>query len=170
MSTTGSARVMTPAQFIAKWSPVTLSERAASRGRFIDLARLLPQATPTVLLRRRSSVVVHHVANVNVVGSNLIARFYAMCRQSVTHGVFLCQLSNRTSLTVPVLRARHFANRCQSRHVLPITECLPTPSWSPVVTEKVTGGSKGHRPVRALWSPDTASIALAWSGTIATIP
>ena len=31
MDATGSAGVMTPAQFIAKWSPVTLSERAASR-------------------------------------------------------------------------------------------------------------------------------------------
>jgi len=37
MRTKGSAEVMTPAQFIAKWSPVTLSERAASREHFIDL-------------------------------------------------------------------------------------------------------------------------------------
>ena len=28
---------MTPAQFIEKWSPVTLAERAASQERFIDL-------------------------------------------------------------------------------------------------------------------------------------
>ena len=37
---------MTSAQFIAKWSPVTLSERAASQEHFIDLVRLLGQATP----------------------------------------------------------------------------------------------------------------------------
>ena len=42
----GSAGVMTPAKFIAKWSPVTLSERAASHEHFIDLCRLLGQPTP----------------------------------------------------------------------------------------------------------------------------
>ena len=35
-----------PAQFIAKWSPVRLSERAASQEHFIDLCRLLGQPTP----------------------------------------------------------------------------------------------------------------------------
>lgn len=30
---------ITPAQFVEKWSRVTLSERAASQGRFIDLCR-----------------------------------------------------------------------------------------------------------------------------------
>ena len=37
---------MTPAQFIAKWSPVSLPERAASQEHFIDLCRLLGQPTP----------------------------------------------------------------------------------------------------------------------------
>jgi hypothetical protein len=37
---------MTPAQFIAKWSPVTLTESAASQEHFIDLCRLLGQPTP----------------------------------------------------------------------------------------------------------------------------
>ncbi len=37
---------MSPAQFIAKWSPVKLSERAASQEHFIDLCRLLGQPTP----------------------------------------------------------------------------------------------------------------------------
>jgi len=37
---------MTPAQFIAKWSPVTLPERAASHEHFIDLCRMLGQPTP----------------------------------------------------------------------------------------------------------------------------
>jgi len=37
---------LTPAQFIAKWSPVELSERAASQEHFIDLCRLLGQPTP----------------------------------------------------------------------------------------------------------------------------
>ena len=46
MDATGSSGVMTPAQFIAKWSPVTLSERAASQEHFIDLCRLLGQPTP----------------------------------------------------------------------------------------------------------------------------
>lgn len=36
----------TPAQFIAKWSRVELSERAASQEHFIDLCRLLGQPTP----------------------------------------------------------------------------------------------------------------------------
>jgi hypothetical protein len=37
---------MTPAQFVAKWRPVTLPERAASQEHFIDLCRLLGQPTP----------------------------------------------------------------------------------------------------------------------------
>ena len=37
---------MTPASFIAKWSRVTLPERAASQEHFIDLCRLLGQPTP----------------------------------------------------------------------------------------------------------------------------
>jgi hypothetical protein len=37
---------MTPAQFVAKWSPVKLPERAASQEHFIDLCRLLGQPTP----------------------------------------------------------------------------------------------------------------------------
>ena len=37
---------MTPAQFVAKWSPVELSERAASHEHFLDLCRLLGQPTP----------------------------------------------------------------------------------------------------------------------------
>ena len=37
---------MSPAQFIAKWSPVTLTEDAASQEHFIDLCRLLGQPTP----------------------------------------------------------------------------------------------------------------------------
>ena len=36
----------TPAAFIAKWTPVELSERAASHEHFIDLCRLLGQPTP----------------------------------------------------------------------------------------------------------------------------
>jgi len=35
-----------PAQFIAKWKPVELSERAASQEHFIDVCRLLGQPTP----------------------------------------------------------------------------------------------------------------------------
>ena len=35
-----------PAQFIAKWTPVTLPERAASQEHFIDLCRMLGQPTP----------------------------------------------------------------------------------------------------------------------------
>ena len=62
-----------------------------------------------------------------------------MCCQSVTRGVFLCQLSNVKSLTRRLRSARDFANRCQSCHTLSIRECHPAPSWSPVVTEKVTG-------------------------------
>jgi len=46
MNTTGSAGAMTPAQFIAKWSPVALSERAASQEHMIDPVRLLGQPTP----------------------------------------------------------------------------------------------------------------------------
>ena len=112
MSTTGSARVMTPAQFIAKWSPVTLSERAASRERFIDLARLLPQATPTVLLRRRSSVVVHHVANVNVVGSNLIARFDGHQWTAVPWWPFSCPIVPPSREIQTPLQTRPFALSC----------------------------------------------------------
>jgi hypothetical protein len=37
---------VTPAQFIAKWSPVELSEAAASQDQFLDLCRLLGQPTP----------------------------------------------------------------------------------------------------------------------------
>ncbi len=37
---------MTPARFIAKWSPVTLAERAASQEHFLDLCRLLGQPPP----------------------------------------------------------------------------------------------------------------------------
>jgi len=37
---------ITPAQFVQKWSPVTLPERAASQEHFIDLCRLLGQPTP----------------------------------------------------------------------------------------------------------------------------
>ena len=37
---------ITPAQFVAKWKPVELSERAASHEHFIDLCRLLGQPTP----------------------------------------------------------------------------------------------------------------------------
>ncbi len=37
---------MTPPEFIAKWAKVTLSERAASQGHFIDLCRLIGQPTP----------------------------------------------------------------------------------------------------------------------------
>ncbi len=46
MAGTGSSGEMTPPKFIAKWSPVTLSERAASQEHFIDLCRLLGQPTP----------------------------------------------------------------------------------------------------------------------------
>ena len=37
---------MTPAEFVAKWRPVRLPERAASQEHFIDLCRLLGQPTP----------------------------------------------------------------------------------------------------------------------------
>ena len=37
---------MNPAEFVAKWSPVELPERAASQEHFIDLCRLLGQPTP----------------------------------------------------------------------------------------------------------------------------
>jgi len=40
------AQQLTPAQFVAKWKPVELSERAASQEHFIDLCRLLSQPTP----------------------------------------------------------------------------------------------------------------------------
>jgi len=38
---------VTPAQFIAKWSPVELSEPAASQEHLNDLCRLLGQPKPT---------------------------------------------------------------------------------------------------------------------------
>lgn len=37
---------MTPAEFVAKWKPVELPERAASQEHFLDLCRLLDQPTP----------------------------------------------------------------------------------------------------------------------------
>ena len=37
---------MTPEQFIAKWGPVTLTERSAAQQHFINLCRLLDQPTP----------------------------------------------------------------------------------------------------------------------------
>ena len=37
---------ITPAQFVAKWSKVTLPERAASQEHFIDLCRMLGQPLP----------------------------------------------------------------------------------------------------------------------------
>jgi len=37
---------LTPAQFVTKWKPVELSERAASQEHFIGLCRLLGQPTP----------------------------------------------------------------------------------------------------------------------------
>ena len=40
------SRQVTPAQFIAKWLKVTLSERAASQEHFIDLCHMLSQPTP----------------------------------------------------------------------------------------------------------------------------
>jgi hypothetical protein len=46
MPTQTTGGPMTPAQFIAKWSPVTLTESAASQEHFIDLCRLLGQPTP----------------------------------------------------------------------------------------------------------------------------
>jgi type II restriction/modification system DNA methylase subunit YeeA len=41
-----ASAVQTPAQFVAKWQPVQLSERAASQEHFMDLCRLLGQPTP----------------------------------------------------------------------------------------------------------------------------
>ena len=38
---------LTPAQFVAKWKPVELSERAASQSHFNDLCELLGQPNPT---------------------------------------------------------------------------------------------------------------------------
>ena len=40
---------LTPAEFIAKWAPVRLCERAASQEHFLDLCRLLNQPTPAEL-------------------------------------------------------------------------------------------------------------------------
>ena len=40
------ASELTPSGFVAKWSKVTLSERAASQEHFLDLCRLLGQPTP----------------------------------------------------------------------------------------------------------------------------
>lgn len=37
---------MTPPEFVSKWRPVQLAERAASQEHFIDLCRLLGQPTP----------------------------------------------------------------------------------------------------------------------------
>lgn len=37
---------LTPIEFVAKWSRVELSERAASQEHFIDLCRMLGQPTP----------------------------------------------------------------------------------------------------------------------------
>src|SRR5579863_2879547 len=37
---------MTPEEFVQKWAPAQLSERAASHEHFIDLCRLLGQPTP----------------------------------------------------------------------------------------------------------------------------
>ena len=37
---------MTPSQFIAKWTPVKLSEAASRQEHFLDLCRLLGQPTP----------------------------------------------------------------------------------------------------------------------------
>lgn len=42
-----SASVLTPQEFIAEWSDVTLEETAAYQGHFIDLCRMLGQPTPT---------------------------------------------------------------------------------------------------------------------------
>jgi len=46
MAALGQAGSMTPAQFVAKWRPVELAERAASQEHFLDLCRLLGQPTP----------------------------------------------------------------------------------------------------------------------------
>jgi hypothetical protein len=46
MSSERTTGEMTPAKFVAKWSPVTLPERAASQEHFLDLCRLLGQPTP----------------------------------------------------------------------------------------------------------------------------
>ena len=40
---------LTPEQFVAKWGPVELSERAASHEHFIDLCRLVGHPTPATL-------------------------------------------------------------------------------------------------------------------------
>ena len=37
---------LTPAQFVANWKPVELSERAAGQEHFIDLCRLVLQRLP----------------------------------------------------------------------------------------------------------------------------
>ncbi|HEY7087802.1 MAG TPA: hypothetical protein VH518_06905, partial [Tepidisphaeraceae bacterium] len=37
---------MTPDEFVEKWSPSQLTERAASQEHFIDLCRLIGQPTP----------------------------------------------------------------------------------------------------------------------------
>ena len=46
MSTSGREYHMTPSQFIAKWTPVKLSETASRQEHFLDLCRLLGQPTP----------------------------------------------------------------------------------------------------------------------------
>jgi restriction-modification enzyme MmeI-like protein len=45
-NSSGSSGGLTPAQFVAKWKPAELSERAASQEHFIDLCRMLGQPTP----------------------------------------------------------------------------------------------------------------------------
>ncbi len=37
---------LTPVEFVAKWSPIKLPERAASQEHFLDLCRMLGQPTP----------------------------------------------------------------------------------------------------------------------------
>ena len=43
---------MTPAQFIAKWKPVTLSERSACQQHFLDLCEVLGQPKPAAVMER----------------------------------------------------------------------------------------------------------------------
>ena len=42
----GARGTLSPVDFVAKWSPVQLPERAASQEHFLDLCRLLGQPTP----------------------------------------------------------------------------------------------------------------------------
>jgi len=46
MSRSNHTGPRTPAEFVAKWQPIQLPERAASQEHFIDLCRLLGQPTP----------------------------------------------------------------------------------------------------------------------------